>query len=41
MSADGIVVEIANWPANDAYKADSTVLNPALEIIAKSKGALG
>jgi len=35
-----IVVEIANFPASDAYKADPSVFHPALELIAGRKGAL-
>lgn len=35
-----IVVEVANFPASDAYKADPSVFNPALELLAASKGAL-
>lgn len=34
-----IVIEIANWPASDAYKADPSVVNPALELLAAAKGS--
>ena len=35
-----IVVEVANWPASDAYKTDPSVITPALEQLAATKGAL-
>ncbi|KAH8088929.1 hypothetical protein BXZ70DRAFT_1011440 [Cristinia sonorae] len=34
-----VVVEIATWPASDAYKADPSVIDPALKILAASKGS--
>ncbi|KAH8077741.1 hypothetical protein BXZ70DRAFT_694967 [Cristinia sonorae] len=34
-----VVVELATFPATEAYKADPTVIHPALEIISKAKGA--
>ncbi|TCD64978.1 hypothetical protein EIP91_003391 [Steccherinum ochraceum] len=35
-----IVVEIASWPASAAYKTDRSIVKPALEQLAASKGAL-
>jgi len=34
-----VVVEVASWPASEAFKADQTLIYPALTILAGLKGA--
>lgn len=40
MSTEGII-EIATWVASEGYKADPSLINPALEIVKPAKGNLG
>lgn len=34
-------VEIAIFPANEAYRKDQSIIYPLFDIIAETKGALG
>ena len=40
MSTEGII-EIATWTASEGYKADPSLIHPALEIVKPTKGVLG